>query len=312
MTHDCNCHGSGDKLSRTAIGLLERPRYSPGIILQDSDLTAAVEYTRELNRLLFRSLFGCGVVCGLDIALGHDCGVQVTVSPGLALDGCGDPLQLTGPVRIELGRREGVLPKPGTENPPEQKDFWVLACSGEKTCDLREVVCDGDDFDGARQAARIRSTTEILVTFDPPHCVCGCSQFAEADDAKALAARAGDLLPERVADGNDRGYEDRPNPCGHDPHGCHEAHYTEPGCAADCGCGTACACGCCVLLGWVHWFDGVGWGVLHNGVRRFVRPCLIADPIEDTRPEARPSRDPGKPEEPKDPQKPAPRARQPS
>ena len=36
---------------------LARPCYSPGLLLRDDDLTAAVTYTRELSRLLFRSLF---------------------------------------------------------------------------------------------------------------------------------------------------------------------------------------------------------------------------------------------------------------
>ncbi|MEI9852767.1 MAG: hypothetical protein WDN24_20055 [Sphingomonas sp.] len=52
-------------------------------------------------------------------------------------------------------------------------------------------------------------------------------------------------------------------------------------CPADCGCGSACECGCCVLLGWARWTDHLGWVVLHKGVRRFVRPQLIADPIDD-------------------------------
>ena len=107
MAHHCSCQDAEKKISKTSVGVLEWPRYSPGLILEDSDLTAAVDYTRALNRLLFRSLFGCGVVCGLTVSVGTDCGLQVTVAPGLALDGCGDPLHLAGPVTLELGRREG-------------------------------------------------------------------------------------------------------------------------------------------------------------------------------------------------------------
>ena len=133
MAHHCSCQDAEKKISKTSVGVLERPRYSPGLILEDSDLTAAVDYTRALNRLLFRSLFGCGVVCGLTVSIGTDCGLQVTVAPGLALDGCGDPLHLAGPVTLELGRREGVLPPQGIEGPPERtKEFWVVACAGEK------------------------------------------------------------------------------------------------------------------------------------------------------------------------------------
>jgi 2-C-methyl-D-erythritol 4-phosphate cytidylyltransferase len=36
-----------------------------------------------------------------------------------------------------------------------------------------------------------------------------------------------------------------------------------------------------VLLGWARWTEDDGWVVLHKGVRRFVRPQLIEDPIDD-------------------------------
>src|SRR5690349_7118341 len=101
MSKNCSCQGEGGRSADPVMGVLTRPRYSPGLILEDSDLTAAVDYTRELNRLLFRSLFGCGVVCGLKVSLDEDCGLTVMVAPGLALDGCGDPLQLTGAATIK-------------------------------------------------------------------------------------------------------------------------------------------------------------------------------------------------------------------
>ena len=43
---------------------LVRPKFGPGMLLQADDLDSLTTYTRELNRLMFRSLFGCGVVCG--------------------------------------------------------------------------------------------------------------------------------------------------------------------------------------------------------------------------------------------------------
>src|SRR4051794_19866432 len=98
MTQQCNCHGNGGYLSETVAAVLERPRYSSGLILEDRDLTAAVEYTRDLNRLLFRNLFGCGVICGLIVKVDEHCGLRVTVGAGLALDGCGDAVQVPKPV----------------------------------------------------------------------------------------------------------------------------------------------------------------------------------------------------------------------
>ena len=51
----------------TGSSTLVRPRFSPGLLLRDDDLKVGVDYTRELSRLMFRSLFGCGVICGLKV-----------------------------------------------------------------------------------------------------------------------------------------------------------------------------------------------------------------------------------------------------
>jgi len=134
MAHHCSCQDAEKKISKTSVGVLERPRYSPGLILEDSDLTAAVDYTRALNRLLFRSLFGCGVVCGLTVSIGTDCGLQVTVAPGLALDGCGDPLHLAGRRRGSRarpsGRRSsGSSPAPAKSSAPHARSSATATTS---------------------------------------------------------------------------------------------------------------------------------------------------------------------------------------
>ena len=115
MTQNCNCHGSGGQDSQTVAAILERPRYSPGLILEDSDLTAAVDYTRGLSRLLFRNLFGCGVICGLTVKIDTDCGLNVTVSPGLALDGCG--LESRPLAMLDLYGADYVQAAPGPRQP---------------------------------------------------------------------------------------------------------------------------------------------------------------------------------------------------
>ena len=229
MTKNCNCHGSGGPYSETVAAVLERPRYSPGLILEDSDLTSAVDYTRSLSRLLFRNLFGCGVICGLTVKIDLDCGLNVTVSPGLALDGCGDPLQLPAPLTISYDRRKAEqLSTAGST-------FWVTLCGKEKLCQPRSLVCDADDYDGATQATRIRALSEVTLVFgdpDKPPCGCGCpkptQQQGTAQAPGVPASRTGTV------------------PAG-DP--CHDEHEGRIDCAEDCGCGTACDCGCCVLLG---------------------------------------------------------------
>ena len=46
------------------------------------------------------------MICGLTVKIDVECGLNVTVSPGLALDGCGDPLQLPAPVTIAFDKRK--------------------------------------------------------------------------------------------------------------------------------------------------------------------------------------------------------------
>ena len=283
MAKDCSCCADGDAHSTRIIGDLTRPRYSPGLILEDKDLTAAVDYTRQLNQLLFGSLFGCGVVCGLTLKVDGECGLKITVAPGLALDGCGTPLHLTNPAVFSFDKRYGT-PATAAERQqgPKVRDFWILACAGEKLCEPRSLVCDEDSLDGAVQATRFRSAVDVRLSCEPPGCTCGC---ALPDKDWPTDTRDLDTLAWRLLDGKTC---DDP-----DQYPCNAADEARVGCVDDCGCSGACGCGCCVLLGWVHWLDGrtikgndgkpveipAGWVVLHDRVRRFIRPKLLADPM---------------------------------
>lgn len=285
MTHDCNCHGGSDhRLATIVPGTIERPLYAPGLILQDRDLTAAVDYTRDLNRLLFRTLFGCGVICGLKVSIRDKCNLVVTVDPGLALDGCGDPLHLPGSAVITLEERDGVVVPEGSTDGPRNRQFWIIACAKDRRCEPRPTICD-DSLDDTTQATRARMATEISVTFDPPKCACGCLDFdAIGDDANReeliarLRARSNPPPNGNGDNGGDGGGDgDGYQPAQPVNQPCYDSH-TKGECPDDCGCGSACSSGCCVLLGWAIW-SSEGWQVFHYGVRRFVRPVLLADPI---------------------------------
>ena len=173
MTQNCNCHGSGGHLSQTVTAVLERPRFSPGLILEDGDLTAAVDYAREFNRLLFRNLFGCGVVCGLIVTVSERCGLTVTVNAGLALDGCGDPIQLPKPAVIMIN--DNMAEEWKRQSAKQQ--FWVILCGKEKYCRPRSIVCESDEFDGVAQPTPIRALSEVSTIQTKEGelpCVCGC------------------------------------------------------------------------------------------------------------------------------------------
>lgn len=98
---------------------LIRPRFSPGLMLQDSDLNVAVDYSRSLTQLLFKHLFGCGVICGYEVSATVDpCNIlEVKITRGLALDCLGSPVELSQVeiIRVEktcmhLYENEGITP----------------------------------------------------------------------------------------------------------------------------------------------------------------------------------------------------------
>lgn len=162
---------------------LIRPRYAPGLVLEDRDLTVGVDYARTLVRLLFRSLIGCGVVSGLRVTVKTGDELSVTVDPGLALDGCGDPIQLVRAVTVTLSRTDDVLAGGGTSpTAPIRSVLWVVLCGGEESYAPRALVADADDLEGAAEPTRIRGTARVAVLFKRPECLCAFS--AAADDLK--------------------------------------------------------------------------------------------------------------------------------
>lgn len=170
--------------ARPVAGDLVRPRYAPGLVLEAADLTAAVDHSRTLSRMLLRSLIGCGVVSGLRVSVKSDDELAVTVDPGLALDGCGDPIQLAKPVTIVLARSDDVLARRDSErSAPKHRELWVTLCGGEESYARRELVCDADDLEGAAEPTRLRSTAEVAVLFERPKCLCAYTDQAATDAA---------------------------------------------------------------------------------------------------------------------------------
>lgn len=149
------------------LATLERPRYSPGLLLEDTDLTAGVDYTREMTRLLFRSLFGCGVICGLDVKATLKCKrtqLHVEVASGLALDGSGNPLQVVKTQQIKYD--PDCLPMPPV--------VWVVLCYKDKACRPKDVSCSGE---GDRaEHTRSRDGFVIMLYDGRPDCACACTK----------------------------------------------------------------------------------------------------------------------------------------
>jgi hypothetical protein len=239
--------------------MLVRPRFSPGLLLRDDDLKVGVDYTRDLSRLLFRSLFGCGVVCGLRVSVKIDCGkLSVTVDAGVALDPMGDPIHVPSPTPVTVDLTCGK------EIPP---NIWVVLCRTEKCCAPRSAVCGCEEDDSVSVCTREQEGFEIrLVKAKPEDCACMCKELTISRSLKTL-------------DGNDCWCTD---PCG-----CLKDHYAGK-----------CLCSCCdedcVVLAVLTNVSkderykgdirkqaetvGQPWLANHS-VRRFVRPVLMRDPV---------------------------------
>lgn len=96
----CGCGGSGCGLCRNQ-GFV-RPRFFPGQLLTDDDLQLLDAYVVGKNRLHNRTLFGEGVVCGLQVTC-HPCGGStITVSAGHALDCCGNDILVACPQTLDI------------------------------------------------------------------------------------------------------------------------------------------------------------------------------------------------------------------
>lgn len=238
------------------LSTLVRPKFAPGMLLQHEDLDSLSAYTRELNRLMFRSLFGCGVVCGLVVKPDPTCGQgAVTIDAGLGLDCDGDPIYVPKQQRLVLDKdcvpnTNGVL--------------WIVLCAKVKCCAPRTPMCPADDDEQEAMCTRERYAFEIRAVAEPPKCACSCVQ--EEDPA------GNDN--DRVVD------EEEPCWCADPKDPCHHRHYQgECGCECDDCSGGTCCCDC-ILLARIEREGDVNegkWRVDHS-VRRFIRPVLMRDP----------------------------------
>ena len=240
----------------TARGLstLVRPRFGPGMLLQHEDLEHLHGYTRELNRLLFRSLFGCGVVCGLVVKTGDNCGqAQIVVGAGLALNCSGDP--------IHVPKDQPLVFDPHCDKTMKGA-LWVILCPTVKCCAPRPSMCAADDEETSSSCTRERDGYEIRVVGERPRCSCGCPEPKKREESGYRTE-------------NERKHESEcwcVDPA--DP--CYADHYAgKCGCPCDDCSGGGCDC---VLLARLDLLGNPAKWEADHSVRRFVRPVLMRDP----------------------------------
>jgi hypothetical protein len=295
---------------------LVRPKYSPGLLLQDDDLTAAVSYTRNLSRLMFRTLFGCGVLCGLEVDTPQkdNCGkLVVDIDKGVALSCAGDPIEVPKS-QIKIDTCENDLPC----------FLWFAVRHVESGCGPRVAQCSPDDDEQPPACTRERDGYELRVFPERPPCSCGCKKLGpappppappaptptppppdpvllsvtrgkESKSSKASERRQSRLEAEAddktqstasaitAADSNTECVDpETPETRTDDPCLCNQ-RTAEGACYEEHYQGK-CPCDCCdcdwVILAVAARQDleGMNWTVDHS-VRRFVRPVLMRDPL---------------------------------
>ena len=246
---------------------LVRPRFEPGMLLQHEDLEQMSTYSRDLNRLMFRSLFGCGVVCGLVVRTDQNCGKDtIVVGAGLALDDCGDPIQVPKDQPLTIDEHCD----PNLTGP-----LWVVLCRSSRCCAPRTAICSPDDEDPSSVCTREREGYEIRIVRKLPGCACGCPP--PKDIVIQVPAQVKDQANTALVKGTNEGKNhclcvDPTLPCYLD-------HYAgKCGCCCDDCSGSACDCDCVVLARLDQGAEaGMPWTADHS-VRRFVRPVLMRDP----------------------------------
>lgn len=239
---------------------LVRPQFSQGLLLQDDDLNQIVDYMRNMSRLLFQTVLGCGVLCGFKVTASILCGkLQINVAKGVALDCRGDLVELPDIQTIEFD------PTCGTDIPPE---IWVAICRREQPCAPRDAMCSLQDGDVSSAYTRIRDGYEIQILDSQPTGYCGCKPASSDKNAETVTE------PLQRDAGNCCDFIAKPDDV------CYKDHY-QGVCECDCGCGD------CIVLARVTYNKAKETTPdnpkVDHSVRRFVRPVLMRDPLLEPR-----------------------------
>ncbi|HZR83908.1 MAG TPA: hypothetical protein VFD92_22625 [Candidatus Binatia bacterium] len=240
---------------------LKVPLFAAGQMLRHDDLAALADYTRDVTRVVLRSLFGCGVVCGLCVHVEVKCGkLTVTVEPGVALDCQGDV--------IHVAKTATVSVDPDCEAYPLPDCLFVLLRGYRKSCAPRPVACSTDEDEVASTCTREQYWYEIQVRRELPECVCSC--LAPKSDQTS----AGDATSTRAEPASDA--TKKSSKCGDPWAGCYGDHELGK-CTCGCPSCTSCTCEWILLAGLYQTSEkDRPWRTKHR-VRRFVRPRLLDD-----------------------------------
>jgi len=148
----------------------ERPRYFHGQLLTAKDFADEQDYFREKQRRHNRLLHGWGVVCGLSVTPAAE-GCAVVVSPGYALDPCGDEILVEEAELLRLPREwreDGDLGHAVTDDAVCPDGAWTVAIRYVEIPIYFVPAIGGSDDSDSLQASRIRESYELCALTSPP------------------------------------------------------------------------------------------------------------------------------------------------
>lgn len=129
---------------------LTRTRFYNGMLLTAEHLRAEQTYHRESLKRLTRNLFGSGIVCGLTVTT-QPRGLCLTVSPGVALDCCGNLIEVCNCTTVDLSKlckdRYGseCLSRSDTHDEVKPITKYLVLRYDEKLTDPEQVFTPGDE-----------------------------------------------------------------------------------------------------------------------------------------------------------------------
>jgi collagen triple helix repeat protein len=163
-------HSNGCGCGTCTIAPFTRNNYFTGKLLLERDFTDEQQYVRDKIRHHNQRLHGIGVVCGLEVVQhpNEDCRTRfVRLTPGTAIDCCGNEILVVDEEDIELATLPGI-----TELDPDDDAFHeVQICLRFKECGNEPVPVLYDECgcdDDRCLPNRILESFEVAAVVDPP------------------------------------------------------------------------------------------------------------------------------------------------
>jgi hypothetical protein len=180
-----------------SIAALERNRYFFGKMMDVAQFEKEQEYFRNHLALLSRLVIGTGVVCGLEVTADATTKGNVSISPGIAIDGLGRFVIVPSAASVNPSQLTDNTGQP--QGSPQTTGATLLCLSYAETCaDPVTVMISDCDAPGGCAASTIREGFVVLVSAAPkkPASPLTCpltdfSKLSPADLQQALAKLIG-------------------------------------------------------------------------------------------------------------------------